>query len=225
MNSNNSKLNIKEVKDIPEDYSVKVVIVGDSGVGKSNILSRYVLDEFSNDCRATVGVELSTKSYLINDKVIKLHLWDTAGQERFKSITSAYYKGAKGAVIVYDITNKDSFDHVDKWLTEIRNLGGKGISVVVCGNKCDLAENRKYYAFLINDLKSVSTETNNEYKKKVRENGKNYQGTVSFDKFKDVNKELGPEMKSTGEAIYFIDDLQDEYFEQLYNERNLYLSK
>ena len=143
MNSNNQTLSIKEVKDIPEDYSVKVVIVGDSGVGKSNILSRFVLDEFSNDCRATVGVELSTKSYQINDKVIKLHLWDTAGQERFKSITSAYYKGAKGAVIVYDITNKESFEHVDKWLTEIRNLGGKGISVVVCGNKCDINEGRK----------------------------------------------------------------------------------
>jgi Ras-related protein Rab-11A len=137
------QLNIQEIKDEHEDYSVKIVIVGDSGVGKSNILSRFVQNEFSNDCRATVGVELSTKSYKINDKVIKLHLWDTAGQERFKSITSAYYKGAKGAVIVYDITNSESFSHIDKWLREIRELGGKGISVIICGNKSDLEDSRQ----------------------------------------------------------------------------------
>lgn len=143
-NVNNNNIILKEVKDVPEDYAVKVVIVGDSGVGKSNILSRFVLNEFSNDCRATVGVELSTKSYQINNsKIIKLHLWDTAGQERFKSVTSAYYRGVRGAIVVYDITNKDSFDHVDKWLNEIKNLGGKSVSIVVCGNKCDLIDNRK----------------------------------------------------------------------------------
>lgn len=134
---------LEEVTDAHEDYSIKVVIVGDSGVGKSNILSRFVQDEFSSDCRATVGVELSTKSYKIGGKVIKLHLWDTAGQERFKSITSAYYKGSKGAIVVYDITNKESFEHLNKWLSEIRELGGKNINVIVCGNKCDLESERK----------------------------------------------------------------------------------
>lgn len=143
MADNKQGLTIQEVKDEHEDYSVKIVIVGDSGVGKSNILSRFVQNEFSNDCRATVGVELSTKSYSINGKIIKLHLWDTAGQERFKSITSAYYKGAKGAMIVYDITNKESFSHLDKWLKEINELGGKGINVIICGNKSDLEENRE----------------------------------------------------------------------------------
>ena len=105
--SNEEEVKITETQDEIEDYSIKVVIVGDSGVGKSNILSRYVHNEFSNDCRATVGVELSTKTFKINNKVVKIHLWDTAGQERYKSITGAYYKGAKGAMIVYDVTNKD----------------------------------------------------------------------------------------------------------------------
>ena len=137
------EVSIQETNNEMEDYSIKVVIVGDSGVGKSNILSRFVYNEFSNDCRATVGVELSTKSYKINNKIVKIHLWDTAGQERYKSITGAYYKGAKGAMIVYDVTNKESFEHVDKWLKEIRELGGKNISVVICGNKTDKSESRE----------------------------------------------------------------------------------
>lgn len=126
-----------------EDYSIKIVIVGDSGVGKSNLLNRFVLNEFSNDCRATIGVELSSKTYKINGKVVKIHLWDTAGQERYKSITGAYYKGAKGAIIVYDITNKDSFDHVDKWIKEVKDNGGKNMNIVICGNKSDLESSRK----------------------------------------------------------------------------------
>lgn len=137
------EVSIQETNNEMEDYSIKVVIVGDSGVGKSNILSRFVYNEFSNDCRATVGVELSTKSYKINNKIVKIHLWDTAGQERYKSITGAYYKGALGAMIVYDVTNKESFEHVDKWLKEIRELGGKKISVIICGNKTDLADSRQ----------------------------------------------------------------------------------
>jgi small GTP-binding protein len=88
------ELKIQEVEGSEtEDYSIKIVVVGDSGVGKSNILNRYVHNEFNHDSKATVGVELNTKSYKINDKVVKVHLWDTAGQERYKSITAAYYKG------------------------------------------------------------------------------------------------------------------------------------
>ncbi len=132
------KIDITPCNDEIEDYSIKIVIVGDSNVGKTNILNRFVSNDFSADSRATVGVELSSKSYKINGKIIKLHLWDTAGQERFKSITSSYYKGAKGAMIVYDITNKESFLHLDKWIKEVRDNGGKNINVVICGNKSDL---------------------------------------------------------------------------------------
>lgn len=141
--SNKVELKIEETNEEVEDYSVKMVILGDSGVGKTNILNRLVNNEFSNDCRATVGVELSTKTYKINDKVVKINLWDTAGQERYKAITGAYYKGAKGAMIVYDITNEDSFLHVEKWLKEIRELGGKNINIIICGNKSDLDDSRQ----------------------------------------------------------------------------------
>jgi small GTP-binding protein len=135
---------IEEVKDCTEieEYSIKIVVVGDSGVGKSNILTRYVQDEFNQDSKATVGVELSTKTYKINDKFVKVHLWDTAGQERYKSITSAYYKGAKGAMIVYDITRPETFNNVDKWFNEIREFGEKNVVLMMVGNKCDLTNLR-----------------------------------------------------------------------------------
>lgn len=130
---------IEEVDDSElESYSIKIVVIGDSGVGKSNILNRYVHNEFNNDSKATVGVELNTKSYKINDKIVKVHLWDTAGQERYKSITAAYYKGAKGALIVYDITKPDSFKSIDKWFNEIKEYGDKAIIPMLIGNKCDL---------------------------------------------------------------------------------------
>lgn len=121
-----------------EKYSIKIVVVGDSGVGKSNILNRYVHNEFNHDSKATVGVELSTKTYKINDAVIKVHLWDTAGQERYKSITAAYYKGAKGAMIIYDLTKTETFKSVDKWYKEIREYGDKTLIAMLVGNKSDL---------------------------------------------------------------------------------------
>jgi small GTP-binding protein len=131
---------ITEVRDYNEieDYSIKIVVVGDSGVGKSNILTRYVQNEFNQDSKATVGVELSTKTYKINDKYVKVHLWDTAGQERYKSITAAYYKGAKGAMIVYDMTRPETFNNVDKWFNEIREYGEKNVQLILVGNKSDL---------------------------------------------------------------------------------------
>jgi len=135
---------IEEVDDNSEveNFSIKMVIVGDSGVGKSNILTRYVNDKFAIDSKSTVGVELSTKTYKIENKLIKMHLWDTAGQERYKSITAAYYKGAKGAMIVYDITNRQSYENVSKWLGEIKELADKTICIMMVGNKADLTEQR-----------------------------------------------------------------------------------
>ena len=121
-----------------ENYSIKIVVVGDSGVGKSNVLNRFVHNEFNHDSKATVGVELNTKSYKINEKIIKVHLWDTAGQERYKSITAAYYKGARGAMIIYDITKIETFKSVDKWYKEIKEYGDKTLIPMMVGNKSDL---------------------------------------------------------------------------------------
>ena len=96
------------------DMIFKIVLIGDTSVGKTNILSKYLTDEFDPESKATVGVEFGTKNFKIENNIVKVQIWDTAGQERYRSITNAYYKGAKGALLVYDITNKKSFDNLDK---------------------------------------------------------------------------------------------------------------
>ena len=128
-----------------EEYSLifKMILIGDSGVGKSNILSRYINNSFSETTRSTVGVELSAKVEEINNTKIKIQIWDTAGQERYKSITKTYYKGAKGALIIYDITNKESFKNVDKWINDLKESGDDDVSILIVGNKCDLEASRE----------------------------------------------------------------------------------
>ena len=121
----------------------KIVLIGESSVGKTNILSKYLNNEFNPNSKATVGVEFGTKNYKIDNNVVKVQIWDTAGQERYRSITSAYYKGAKGCFIVYDITRRSSFDSIDRWLTDLKANCDEKITIVLLGNKSDLEEQRE----------------------------------------------------------------------------------
>ena len=131
-------------ENLKEDFKLKIVLLGDSGVGKTNLISRYISNKFEKDTKSTIGVEFFCKTFKVNkDKIIKMELWDTAGQERYKSITSVYYKGAKGAFIVYDITSKKSFDNIDKWITEIKEKNNNEVKLVIIGNKIDLDNNRE----------------------------------------------------------------------------------
>ena len=125
------------------DLIFKTVIIGESGVGKSNLLTRFLNNTFTHDQKATVGVEFGTKKMVIEGSTVKAQIWDTAGQERYRSITNAYYKGAKGALLVFDLTNEESFHSVDKWLKELRNEADINIYVILIGNKSDLVESRK----------------------------------------------------------------------------------
>ena len=125
------------------DLLFKLILIGDSSVGKSNILLKYLRNEFDENSKATVGVEFGTKNILINGKKIKIQICDTAGEERYRSITSAYYKGAKGAFIVYDITRKTTFDNIDKWISDLKLNGDKNICIIILGNKSDLNEKRQ----------------------------------------------------------------------------------
>ena len=124
------------------DFLFKIVLIGDSSVGKTNIFTKYLNDEFDPDSKATVGVEFGTKDFKINNKIIKVQIWDTAGQERYRSITNAYYRGAKGCLLVYDITNKSSFENLDKWLSELKANTDENVSVILVGNKSDLESDR-----------------------------------------------------------------------------------
>ena len=102
-----------------EEYLFKIVLIGDSAVGKSNLLSRFARNEFDHNSKATIGVEFQTQVVDINGKEVKAQIWDTAGQERFRAVTSAYYRGAVGALVVYDISRRTTFESVKRWLDEL----------------------------------------------------------------------------------------------------------
>ncbi|AEO71335.1 38fe02d5-53bc-4be7-9d79-c14c4bb602f8 [Thermothielavioides terrestris] len=119
------------------DFLFKVVLIGDSGVGKSNLLSRFTRNEFNLDSKSTIGVEFATRSIQIDNKTIKAQIWDTAGQERYRAITSAYYRGAVGALLVYDISKSLSFENVTRWLKELRDHADSNIVIMLVGNKTD----------------------------------------------------------------------------------------
>ncbi len=125
-----------------ENYKYKLIVVGDSGVGKTNLIKRFVTDTFGEDTKATVGVEFMYKTYKINNEILRVEIWDTAGQERYKSITMAYYKGAKGALIVYDITSAKTFEDIDKWIADVKEKAGGSLQLMIVGNKTDLESER-----------------------------------------------------------------------------------
>ncbi|CAD8107026.1 unnamed protein product [Paramecium sonneborni] len=125
------------------DYLFKLVIIGNSGVGKSSLLLRFADDQFSESYLTTIGVDFRFRTLPIDGKNVKLQIWDTAGQERFRTITSAYYKGADGIVMVYDVTQGQSFDDIDKfWLHEVESYGEKNVQLLIIGNKNDLDEQK-----------------------------------------------------------------------------------
>ncbi len=126
------------------NFIFKLVIIGESSVGKTNIINRFVNNKFTETSRSTIGVALSTKEHKIQDENVTVQIWDTAGQERFNSITSHYYRGAKAAMIVYDITDRNSFNRVDNWYKELtHNCSVGSMALMLIGNKVDLEENRK----------------------------------------------------------------------------------
>ena len=120
------------------DFLFKVVLIGDSGVGKSNLLSRFTKNEFNLESKTTIGVEFATKTIETEGKIVKAQIWDTAGQERYRAITSAYYRGAVGALLVFDITKDQTFKSIDRWLNELKDHADQNIVVMLVGNKTDL---------------------------------------------------------------------------------------
>ncbi|WJX19945.1 Ras-related protein RABA5b [Trifolium repens] len=126
-----------------EEYLFKIVLIGDSAVGKSNLLSRFARNEFDSNSKATIGVEFQTQMVEIDGKEIKAQIWDTAGQERFRAVTSAYYRGAFGALVVYDISRRGTFDSIKRWLDELTIQNDSTVARMLVGNKCDLENIRE----------------------------------------------------------------------------------
>ena len=128
-------------------YLFKILILGDSFVGKTNMLKRFLHNDFDSTNKETVGVEFDSKNITLGEngkeEIVKAQIWDTAGQERYRSLTKAYYKGAKGALLVYDITRRVTFENIDNWLIDLRTNGDKDILIILIGNKSDLEDKRE----------------------------------------------------------------------------------
>ncbi|KAG5002253.1 hypothetical protein AAZX31_08G335300 [Glycine max] len=150
-----------------EEYLFKIVLIGDSAVGKSNLLSRFARNEFDSNSKATIGVEFQTQLVEIDGKEIKAQIWDTAGQERFRAVTSAYYRGAVGALVVYDISRRGTFDSIKRWLQELTTQNDSTVARMLVGNKCDLE-----------NIREVSTE---EGKSLAEEEGLFFMETSALD--------------------------------------------
>lgn len=129
------------MSDSPNSY--KIVVVGASGVGKTAIVSRLVNKSFKEEGQPTIGVEFKSYSLQADDENIKLQIWDTAGQERFRSVSKAYFRNALGAVLAYDITQRQSFDDLNMWINDLNSLCSPNAYIILVGNKCDLEDDRQ----------------------------------------------------------------------------------
>lgn len=125
-------------KQIKADYIIKLLLIGDSGVGKTSLLMRFAENTFTPSFITTIGIDFKVKTLIIDGKTVKLQIWDTAGQERFRAITSAYYKGAQGIILIYDVTNQHSFDQVEYWVKQIHLNSSCFLESMLVGNKADL---------------------------------------------------------------------------------------
>ena len=175
------------------DYIFKLILIGNSCVGKSSIIQRYIQKTFNDEYTCTIGVDFFMKTLDINDNLIKLQLWDTAGTEKFKSITTGYYRGANAAFIVFDLTSRISFDSVSDWIQNYYNYSNPNSekNVVLIGNKSDLKENREISDEEINKF---AINNNIKYFETSAKNGNNIEECFYY-----IAEKLMKDMKEKGE--------------------------
>ncbi|ORZ36370.1 ras family-domain-containing protein [Catenaria anguillulae PL171] len=124
------------------DHLIKLLLIGDSGVGKSCLLLRFTDDSFTPSFITTIGIDFKIRTIELDGKRIKLQIWDTAGQERFRTITTAYYRGAMGILLIYDVTDERSFNNIRNWIRNIEQHASAGVNKILVGNKCDVADKK-----------------------------------------------------------------------------------
>ena len=154
------------------DLKIRLMLIGDSNVGKTSIIKRYCNNQFSPSYISTVGIDFETKYLRLNGKIINLQIWDTAGQERYKVLAKNYYKNSDGFIIVYDITDKKSFNNVANWITQIKDSASENVKCVLLGNKCDLEELRQVD---INQGKDLANNYNLKFYETSAQKGNNIQ--------------------------------------------------
>ena len=125
------------------DVKYKIMVLGESKVDKTQLIKRYTKDQFGGVYLTTVGMDFQDKIIEIEDKKVRLQIWDTAGQERFRNVTKSYFQSSQGLVLVYDITDRESFEKLNFWVDNIKNFALENVKLILVGNKCDLANERK----------------------------------------------------------------------------------
>eukprot|EP01100_Stratorugosa_tubuloviscum_P002874 TRINITY_DN1683_c2_g1_i1.p1 TRINITY_DN1683_c2_g1~~TRINITY_DN1683_c2_g1_i1.p1 ORF type:complete len:253 (-),score=118.12 TRINITY_DN1683_c2_g1_i1:84-800(-) len=186
------------------EYLFKIVMLGDSAVGKSNLVLRFTQDQFTADSKSTIGVEFSVQTLDIKGRVVKAQLWDTAGQERYRSIMHSYYRGAFGAIVVYDVTNVKSFDHVQNWLQQLREYANPNVVVMLVGNKIDLKDQRTVQ---IETAQEFATQYNALFMETSALTAENVQAvfqkllTEIYERMEQRNAIMRPSSKQTNQVI------------------------
>lgn len=144
----------------PFDASMKILLLGDSCVGKTCLLNRYVQDTFSSDFITTIGIDYRLKFITVDNVACRLEIWDTAGQERFRAITKMYLRNVDGTLLVFDITNRESYEHVELWMKQITEVGGDKVSVVLVGTHADMSGSR---AVTRDEISKISKNLKTDY--------------------------------------------------------------
>jgi Ras-related protein Rab-1A len=152
------------------DYLVKLICIGDSSVGKSSIMNQYVDAEFTESFISTIGVDFKIKTIELDGFLVKIQVWDTSGQERFRTITSSYYRGAHGVLLIFDLTNNKSFENLKMWVNEIDKYAPESIQSIVIGNKSDLIAEREVNYDIASEF---ALNLNNEYVETSAKSGSN----------------------------------------------------
>lgn len=196
-NNNNDFINISEdlnLRNKPYTFIFKVILIGDSNCGKTSMINRYVNNEFSNNYICTIGVDFMMKNLVINSEVIKIQIWDTAGMEKFKQITTSYYRGAQGALICFDLTSRNSFLSLSKWVDDFNRFSNSIFkkSITIIGLKSDLIQEREVSKNEIMDYVNINNYKYYECSSKTGENIKEcfYEvGSSLYNYYKDDKNE------------------------------------
>ncbi|KAM0675152.1 hypothetical protein GVAV_001495 [Gurleya vavrai] len=151
-------------------YLFKIILIGDSGVGKTCLIKRYTDEIYQQNYISTIGVDFKIKTIQVNNEPVKLQIWDTAGQERFRTITNSYYRGAHGIIVVFDLTDRESFNSVSDWIEEIKAHANENIEIVLIGNKVDLKEKIEVSDKMMEDFVAKSLNNSVFLKTSAKEN-------------------------------------------------------
>mmetsp|Transcript_84034 Transcript_84034/g.162158 ORF Transcript_84034/g.162158 Transcript_84034/m.162158 type:complete len:203 (+) Transcript_84034:73-681(+) len=178
------------------DYLFKLLLIGDSGVGKSCLLLRFADDTYTESYISTIGVDFKIRTFEQDGKTVKLQIWDTAGQERFRTITSSYYRGAHGIIIVYDVTDKESFNNVKHWVQEIEKYAADGVNKLLVGNKCDLSS-KKVVSY--DEAKDLADELGIQFMETSAKNSHNVESAFQT-MAKDIKQRVASNAPARGNA-------------------------